>query len=432
MTAASGLMPPGRQTVRMWRTIEARAGFGTAWQTAIFLLALLIVFSRLPGALLHPQFFAEDGWVWYQQAYNLHWLRSLGVAQAGYLQTLPRLVTGVALLFPMQWAPLIMNLAGATIQVLPVNALLSYRCAPWGPLRLRILMAALYLAVPNAPEVHIVLTNAMWHLAILQALLAFSVPPATWRGRLSDALLFAIASISGPFTLLLLPCVIFWYCLRRALWTRTILCILLPGLALQLVSMTHAVRAPGAPLGITWIRLLRIVAGNIFINSMTGGGGAYLSIPLLLVAAASGLAIMIWGWRCATLAFRLYVVFAVLVLMACLRDPLLPGNLAFRWEALANAWMIRYWLLPSLMFLWSGAYCAIQGSVWKRFALVRFAGWSVVLLSTVGIGYKWVYPAWPASHYGADVQRFKALQPGEHMLFEVYDPLGRGMELVKH
>ena len=60
-------------------------GIGFGWQAAVFLAALVAVFSRLPGAFLHPQFFAEDGWVWYQQAYNLHWLRSLGIAQAGYL-----------------------------------------------------------------------------------------------------------------------------------------------------------------------------------------------------------------------------------------------------------------------------------------------------------------------------------------------------------
>src|ERR1700723_275344 len=199
----------------------AREGIGFRWQAAGFLAALVDVFSRVAGAFLHPQFFAQDGWVWYHEAYNLHWLRSLGIAQAGYLQTFPRLVTGLALLFPMQWAPLIMSLAGAVIQVLPVTALLSRRCAPWGPLHLRILMAALYLAIPDAPEIHIVLTNAMWHLAVLQALLAFSLPPLTWRGRVSDGLLFAIGAISGPFCLLLLPCIAAWWWLRRQRWTLT-------------------------------------------------------------------------------------------------------------------------------------------------------------------------------------------------------------------
>ena len=111
--------------MRRWRAVAAQEGMGFGWQVGVFLAALVAIFTRLPGAFLHPQFFAEDGWVWYQQAYNLGGWRSLGIAQAGYLQTLPRLVADATLLFPMQWAPLIMNLSGAVIQALPVTALLS-------------------------------------------------------------------------------------------------------------------------------------------------------------------------------------------------------------------------------------------------------------------------------------------------------------------
>ncbi len=405
----------------------AREGIGFRWQAAVFLAALVAVFSRLPGAFLHPQFFAEDGWVWYQQAYNLHWLRSLGIAQAGYLQTFPRLVTGVALLFPMQWAPLIMSLAGAVIQVLPVTVLLSRRCAPWGPLRLRLLMAALYLAIPDAPEIHIVLTNAMWHLAVLQALLAFSLPPLSWRGRVSDVLIFAIGAISGPFCLLLLPCIAAWWWIRRERWTLAVMGITLLGAAMQVLTILHSARARQAPLGVTPLRLLRIMAGSIFIDSMTGTGGPYLRISLLIVAALGGLTIMVWGWRSAPLAGRLYISFALLVLLACLRDPLLLPGTTPRWEVLANATGIRYWFLPSLMFLWSAAWCASGGES----RLVRFAGLAVLLLTLVGVYREWRYPAWPASHWSADVVRFQTLKPGDHMIFQVYDPGGRPMELIK-
>src|SRR5271156_137369 len=147
MEVSRGSPRPPSTVMHLWRTLEIREGLNWRWHAVVFLATLIAIFSRLPGALLHPQFFAEDGWVWYQQAYNLHWLRSLGIAQAGYLQTLPRLVAGVTLLFPLQWAPLLMNLAGAVIQVLPVTALLSHRSTPWGPLPVRMLMAALYLAI---------------------------------------------------------------------------------------------------------------------------------------------------------------------------------------------------------------------------------------------------------------------------------------------
>jgi hypothetical protein len=414
--------------MRATQTTESQSGISSRWQPAIFLLTLIVLFSRLPGALLHPQFFAEDGWVWYQQAYNLQWLRSLGIAQAGYMQTLPRLVAGVTLLFPMQWAPLIMNLAGAIIQALPVTALLSRRCAPWGPLSTRVLMAALYLAIPDAPEIHIVLTNAMWHLAVLQALLAFALPPESWRGRITDSLLFAIGGISGPFCILLLPSVVVYWWIRRQRWTLVVLAWMGLGVVIQVLCILHAVRAPGAPLGVTPIRLLRILAGSIFIDSMIGSGGSWLPIPLLLLAAIAGLAIMVWAWRSAPLALRAYIAFAVFALAASLRDPLLLPGTVPGWEVLASAPGIRYWFLPSLMFLWCAAWCAQGGST----RLIRYAGWSVVLLVTIGMARKWVYPAWPQSHFRADVARFQTLPPGQHMIFYVYDPGGRTMELVKH
>jgi hypothetical protein len=170
-----------------------------------------------------------------------------------------------------------------------------------------------------------------------------------------------------------------------------------------------------------------MIAGSIFIDSMVGTGGPNLRVPLLVVAAIAGLAILLWGWRSAPLAGRLFIVFAIVVLVAELRDPLLlPGNTP-RWEVLANAMGIRYWFLPSLMFLWCAAWCVSQG----KSSLARFAGLGVLLLLPIGIARKWTYPPWPKSQFSAEVEHFKSLKTGEHMTFSVYDPGGRTMELIK-
>jgi hypothetical protein len=412
--------------LRIWRRMDAREGISPDWQAAVFVATLIALFSRLPGALLHPQFFAEDGWVWYQQAYNLQWFRALGITQAGYLQMLPRLVAALTLLFPMLWAPLIMNIAGAAVQALPVTALLSNRCAPWGPLPVRMLMAALYIVIPNAPEIHIVLTNAMWHLAVLQALLAFSVPPNNWRGRISDVLLFGIGALSGPFCMLLLPSVAAYYWIRRQRWTLVVLGLMSLGVVIQIFCLTHSVRASARPLGVKPFYLLRMIAGSIFVDSMTGSGGAYLPASVLVIAAMGGFLILIWGWRNGPLAVRLYIAFAVFALMASLKNPLTGGN-APRWEVLVNLEGIRYWFLPSLMYLWAAAWCALGGGS----KLVRYAGLAVLLLTTIGIARKWPYPPLPQEgNFSADVARFDKLKAGEHMLFPVLGSEDR-MELIK-
>ena len=75
--------------------------------------------------------------VWYAQAYNLGWLHSLILPQVGYLNVVPRLGTGLALLVPLQWAPLVMAIVGLLIQALPVPILLSARCSNWASLPTR-------------------------------------------------------------------------------------------------------------------------------------------------------------------------------------------------------------------------------------------------------------------------------------------------------
>ena len=40
------------------------------FQTIIWLAAFLMIFSRRPDAILHAQFFAEDGKAWYADAYQ--------------------------------------------------------------------------------------------------------------------------------------------------------------------------------------------------------------------------------------------------------------------------------------------------------------------------------------------------------------------------
>src|SRR3954469_12775577 len=125
-----------------------------------FLLAALAVISRRPDAISNPQFFAEDGNVWFAEAYNYGWARALAITHTGYFQTLPRLGAALALAVPLQHAPLVMNLVGLVLQVAPVVFLLSARAERWAPLRIRVLMALAYLALPNISELDVSIMEA--------------------------------------------------------------------------------------------------------------------------------------------------------------------------------------------------------------------------------------------------------------------------------
>ena len=403
-----------------------REGLEASRLWVVFAVSMLLIFSRLPGALLYPQFFAEDGWVWYQQAYNLHWWHALMMPQAGYMQTLPRLVAALTMLVPLTWAPLTMNLAGAAVQALPVVALMSRRATPWGKLSTRTLMAVVYLAIPDAAEIHIVLTNAMWHLAVLQAVLAFSVPPRTRAGQGMDVALFAIGGVSGPFCLLLWPSVAIWWWVRRQRWTLAVLGLMSVGAMAQVWVILHSVRNAALPLGTTPQLLARLVSGDIFLNSIADQHGASRPEAVILAVLLFGLLVLAFAWRSAPLAARLYFVFAVLATAAGLHDPLVYGTTP-RWQAIETVTWLRYWYYPSLMFLWAAVVCASQSS-WKW---VRVGGWTILLVLALQDVRHWLLPGWPHGQLREYAAKFEAAKPGEHVFFPIY-PDERRMELIKH
>src|SRR5664280_1271684 len=130
------------------------AGAGTTqsaltwrWHVLAFVAAAGLVVSRRPDAIVHAQFFAEDGHVWFADAYNRGWFTSLFRTQDGYFQTLPRLAAALSLLVPLSWAALVINLIGLIIQILPVPLLLSRRLSRLGSLQLRAALAFVYICL---------------------------------------------------------------------------------------------------------------------------------------------------------------------------------------------------------------------------------------------------------------------------------------------
>ena len=148
-------VPSWFRDARSWlngkeKDLANRYGLGLGWQIAVFGLVLIALFSRCPSRITHAQFYAEDGTIWFAQAYNGGWLHSLVLPQTGYLNTMPRLGAGLALLFPLRWAPLVMAIVGMLIQAVPVPILLSAQM-PWlGFAAHPPGLAAIYIALPNA------------------------------------------------------------------------------------------------------------------------------------------------------------------------------------------------------------------------------------------------------------------------------------------
>src|SRR4051812_3305174 len=87
------------------------------WSAAVVVTIALIV-SRRPDGIWHAQFWAEDGKIWYADAYNEGPLRALLFPAAGYLQSFSRLAAALSVAFDLRHAPLVMNVAAVLVQAL--------------------------------------------------------------------------------------------------------------------------------------------------------------------------------------------------------------------------------------------------------------------------------------------------------------------------
>jgi hypothetical protein len=91
----------------------------------------------------------------------------------------------------------------------------------------------LYLALPNAFEIHANTTNIQWHLALLALLVLLSQAQAAKAWRYFDYAVLSFALVDGPLGILLIPvaAVLLW--LRRDSRTVASLWVMIPFAALQ-------------------------------------------------------------------------------------------------------------------------------------------------------------------------------------------------------
>lgn len=403
--------------------LASRSGLSLRWQILVCAVTLLALFSRCPFLFTHPQFYAEDGVAWYGQAYNLGWLHSLTLPEAGYLNTFQRLLAAPALLLPFRDAPLYMTLCGLLVHWLPIPILLSSRSRRWAPLSVRLLFAALYVAIPNAREIHVVLTNAQWHLAVVVLLLAFSTPPESTRAKLFDIAIFAVIGFSGPFSVLLWPLLLFFWWRRRQPWSLVQLGIMSVGTLTQAIVILHhhADRIP-IPLRATPQLFIRMLGGDAFTAAIFGAYpfGVMKSFAPLLIAFLGGLAIIAYTGR-RSLELGLFSTFSLLVFVAGLRSPL-----GANWERLVGTPSIRYWYFPMLALVWCSAWCAIHA----RPKMFRRACACILILMPIGITTDWHYESYGDRNFAAYVQQFNDAKPGQRVLIPII-PKGIDMALIK-
>ena len=383
-------------------------------QAIAFSVAFLMVCARRPDAILNAQFYAEDGRVWYLDAYNLG-LHSLFMPQGGYLNTLSRIVALIALLFPLSLAPLVMNLCAIVVQILPVNIFLSSRFSGI-PLKTRLLGSLLYLAIPNAAEIHATITNAQGHLALAACLVLLARPASGRVWRIFDGAVLVMISVSSPIGILLVPVAAVLWWKRRQGWSALSLALLVPGALVDglIALLSHG--RQNSHNGATFSRFAAILGRQVFLSSLLGQNTQDWLMQLRYVhllegiATVAGLAVLLYALRYGQTELRLFVLFAYAVLALALVHPLAgpPDRPQWDWLCVPGCGE-RYYFLPMLAFLASLFWMASRKASPR--ALRNFAV-ALLLLLPIGICQDWNYPPFNDLDFPSYAAEFEQAPPG--------------------
>jgi hypothetical protein len=405
---------------------------GTAFQVLVFLAAFVIILSRRPDAVLNAQFYAEDGMVWYPQAYQFG-LHSFLLPVAGYLHALIRVVALLTLLFPFSLAPLVMNLSAITIQILPANIFLSSRFSNI-PSDTRLVGSLLYLAMPNSWEVNANITNVQWHLALLACMLLLAQPAIDNRWRIFDAVVLVLISFSSPLGILLVPIAAALWWKRRQRWSAFSLALLVPGALVEalLALLSHSRQV--APNGATFFRLIMILGGQVFFSALLGwqmlrslASGLVITEVVATIATAVGLLLVLYVLRYAPLELKLFIVFCFAVLALGLARPLAGPPDHPQWEYLCIPGRgNRYYFLASLGFL----ACLLWLANRKASRTLRYFAVALLCLLPIGILADWTYPPFKDYHFRKYAEVFHYVAPGTTVSIPI-NP-GMMMQITKH
>jgi len=177
--------------------MAAPNGIALSWFAAA--LAAALFFFRVPDALLHPAFWAEDGTVFFDEWRKVG-LGSFLIPYAGYLHLLPRSIAAFAGLFPLDWTVGIFFWASFAITVWVSFVIATAIGGVAG-----VVCSLAPILAFGASEVLATPTNLQWILAIglfVTAISRFSCSAAILSNRTT---LILFASLSGPFSVFSAP-----------------------------------------------------------------------------------------------------------------------------------------------------------------------------------------------------------------------------------
>lgn len=395
-----------------------------------------IALNRSYITIRHPELYAEDGVVWFSNAYQLGPLTPLIQPHTGYLQTFPRLIADVGLLIPLRWLPAFFVMIALGVQILPGVFIVTQRFARLIPsIWMRLGIAILYFLIPNSFEVNSNLTNAQWHLALL-AFMIVVADEGNLSWKICDIIIITFSGLTGPFIIVLAPLTIFLYLVRRNRWSWILGMSTIVLAALQSIVLLTSARGKFAGLGASGTRFVELVGGQVVGGTFAGppatllGGSLSQNASLdTLLFSGSALLVCFVLWK-GPLELKLFNLYTSAILLAGLLAPV-ASLTEPQWQALVGDVGIRYWFFPTISLLIDCVWMMTCFRMWKGLSAV-IGAICLGVCCAFGIPNSFHIPTIePRPNWELEVAHFDALPNGRsYTFYEV--PSGWSFTLVRH
>jgi len=168
---------------------------------AVAIVVVAVLISRTASALRAPQLIVEDAGVFWLSQYTKGFWASLFEAYAGYVHVIPRLIAGVADRFPYAWAPIVYVWSAALVTGWTGGTIASLQL----PRAMSAMLGVSIVLVAHGGEVWSTPTNLQWVTATALPLVAVTESPESLIARINIFAFVVLASLSGPFSVLMIP-----------------------------------------------------------------------------------------------------------------------------------------------------------------------------------------------------------------------------------
>ena len=393
-----------------------------------FVIALLLMIARRTDILTNAMFWAEDGAVFYADAYNHGW-QSLIQPYAGYLQLFPRIVFDVAALLPVRWAPLADVWVALLVRAALPAFIFSSRLA-WMDWRAKVALTAYYLLMPNLAEVHANIVNTQLYLGLYLLAVILADPPRKLAWKIHDWAMLVIAGLSGPFIIFLLPILAFRLYAQRDLPSAR-----RPFIGAAAAIAVAQMACIGITAGLNWpfdanpLDMLGILGTRVYLGFITpvrwAGyiANSIAAIPLFAAGAIISIAVFMRGdWRA-----RGLVLIAPLMLVAAFYSPVFSHSQP-QWPGYFDDNPAeRFFVVTSVA--WAGTVFYFAATYLRRLSALTLA--AAIAVSGFFILLEFTIAPVPGASFGNEAETIEAAESGTILAVPIAPP-GWAMTLIKH